>query len=50
MKTRVSSTAEIGDQERVITEYAAEERIDGIVIGSHGRSDRDRHPGEPRFR
>ncbi|MGM0716649.1 MAG: universal stress protein [Halobacteriota archaeon] len=38
----VSATSEIGDPKRIIVEYADEEGIDHIVLGSHGRTDEER--------
>lgn len=34
----VSTTSEIGDPKRIIVEYAAEEDVDHIMIGAHGRT------------
>jgi nucleotide-binding universal stress UspA family protein len=36
--TDIETATEVGQPARTITEYAAEEEFDHIVIGSHGRS------------
>jgi len=38
----INTESEIGDPKRIIVDYAAEEDVDGIVIGAHGRADPDR--------
>jgi nucleotide-binding universal stress UspA family protein len=38
----VSTTSEIGDPKRIIVDFAAEEDIDHIVLGAHGRTEEER--------
>lgn len=38
----VETAATIGDPERVVVDYAAEEPVDHVVVGAHGRTDADR--------
>jgi nucleotide-binding universal stress UspA family protein len=38
----VSTASEIGDPERIVVAYAAEEGIDQIVLGAHGRTTGER--------
>jgi nucleotide-binding universal stress UspA family protein len=38
----IETASEIGDPKRIVVDYAAEEPIDHIVIGAHGRPDEDR--------
>ncbi|MGB9933551.1 universal stress protein [Haloarcula amylolytica] len=39
---QVSTTSEIGDPKRIIVNFAAEEDIDHIVLGAHGRTEEER--------
>jgi len=38
----ITTTSEIGDPKRIIVDYADEEDIDHIVLGSHGRTNEER--------
>jgi nucleotide-binding universal stress UspA family protein len=38
----IETVSEIGDPKRIIVEFAAEEDVDHIVVGAHGRPDQDR--------
>lgn len=38
----VTTTSEIGDPKRVVVDYAAEEGIDHVVLGAHGRREGER--------
>lgn len=38
----VETASSIGDPERVVVDYAAEEPVDHVVLGAHGRMDEDR--------
>lgn len=38
----IETTSEIGDPKRVIVDYADEEDVDHVVLGSHGRDDAER--------
>jgi nucleotide-binding universal stress UspA family protein len=38
----VSTEWEVGDPQRVIVDYAEEEDVDHVVLGSHGRTDEQR--------
>lgn len=38
----VATESDIGDPKRLIVEYAADEGVDHVVIGAHGRSGEDR--------
>jgi len=38
----VETASEIGDPKRIIVEYAAEESVDLVVLGTHGRPDEER--------
>ncbi|GAB6861333.1 universal stress protein [Haloplanus litoreus] len=38
----IETVSEIGTPARIIVEYAAEEPIDHVVLGAHGRQDEDR--------
>ena len=38
----VATDSDIGDPDRVVLDYAAEEGIDHIVVGAHGREGADR--------
>ncbi len=39
---RIQTVSEIGDPKRVIVDFAAEEDVDHVVLGAHGRGDADR--------
>ena len=38
----VETESEVGDPERVVPDYAAEEEVDHVVLGAHGRPNPDR--------
>ncbi len=38
----IETESEIGDPERIIVEFAEEEGVDQIVLGTHGRPDEER--------
>jgi nucleotide-binding universal stress UspA family protein len=38
----IETTSEIGDPKRIIVDYAVEEAVDHVVLGSHGRTEQAR--------
>jgi nucleotide-binding universal stress UspA family protein len=38
----IETTSDIGDPKRIIVDYTEEEAVDHVVLGSHGRTERDR--------